>query len=171
MVKAPNIHEVHGDRRSTAYTGVDPGKSGGIAVIQWDGPNGWKLTAYKMPKTERDVWKVFRGIPEAGRVAVIEAVHAMPGNGVAGMFKFGVGYGGLRMALIGTDTPFEAITPRTWQKAFGIIPKKKTETKPQFKNRLLARAQELFPKVELTLATCDAALIALYCKRKHEGTL
>lgn len=172
MVKAPNIHEINADRRNTCYIGADPGQKGGLAIIQWDGDRwGWKLTTYPMPKTERGVWKIFREVPESGRVAIVESVHAMPGNGVSSMFKFGTGYGGLRMALIASDTPFETVTPQKWQKAMGVVPKKKTETKPQFKNRLLARAQELFPKVELTLATCDAALIALYCKRKHEGTL
>jgi Holliday junction resolvasome RuvABC endonuclease subunit len=103
--------------------------------------------------------------------AVIEHVHAMPKQGVSSTFKFGVGYGGLRMALIAASIPFEEVTPRTWQKALGVVVRKKTETKTQFKNRLKAKAQQLFPRESITLKTADALLIAEYCRRKQLGLL
>jgi len=148
-----------------SWIGIDPGKSGGLVKIS---RNQICLTA--MPKTEKDIFEWFTGTLD-NPVAIIEKVHAMPGQGVTSMFTFGMGYGGLRMALIACQIPFEEITPRTWQKAFGIIPRKKTETKTQFKNRLKAKAQQLFPKENITLATCDALLIALFCQRKSEGKL
>jgi hypothetical protein len=103
--------------------------------------------------------------------AVIEKVHAMPGNGVSGMFKFGMSYGGLRMALIAAGIPFEEVQPRAWQKAMGIPPRSKTESGTQWKNRLKAKAQQLYPAEKVTLAVADALLIATYCQRKQEGTL
>jgi hypothetical protein len=84
------------------------------------------------------------------------------------------------MALTSAGIPFEPIRPQAWQKALGITPRKKTESKPDFKNRLRAKAQQLYPSLPLwsepkskgkQLALCDALLIATYCKRKYLGQL
>ena len=75
------------------------------------------------------------------------------------------------MALIAAGIPFEEVIPRTWQKGVGITPRGKGETKTRFKNRLKAKASQLFPKVNVTLATADALLIAEFCRRKRTGTL
>ena len=122
-----------------------------------------------MAATERDVWQIIEGYGPAGMApafAIIEAVHSFPGQGVASSFKFGMGYGGLRMALVAAGIPFEAVSPQKWQKVMGIPPKK-GETKTQHKNRLKARAQELFPSLKITLATSDALLLAAYAQRIH----
>ena len=50
-------------------------------------------------------------------------------------------------------------------------PRLKEESKSQWKNRLKAKAQQLFPKLKITLKTADAILIAEYCRRKREGRL
>ena len=154
------------------YIGVDPGASGGLASLWFDGDADLAFTP--MPATERDVFDWFTGQHDevGGRAfAIIERVHAMPGNGVAGMFKFGMSYGGLRMALTATGIPFEAVEPRKWQKALGIPARNKSETGTQFKNRLKAKAQQLFPETRMTLAVCDAVLLAEYCRRAREGKL
>jgi len=150
------------------YLGIDPGQSGGIAVL---GANG-AHEAWPMPKTERDVWMLLDEniggpISVLDDFALIEAVHSFPGQGVASSFKFGMSYGGLRMALTAAGIPFEEITPQQWQRALGIKPRqrKKGESKTQFKNRLKAKAQQLFPDVKMTLAICDALLIAEVCRR------
>ena len=164
----PNLPKKE-DRR--VYIGIDPGKSGGLAACAWDG----KIVAVKMPATERDVWDWFVQIRGVDCFAVIEKVGGyMPGgrgNIGSAMFNFGASYGGLRMALIAAGIPFEAITPGVWQRALGISPRKKTESKGAWKNRLKAKAQQLFPKLNVTLATADALLIAEYAKRKSTGTL
>ena len=164
------------------YLGIDPGASGGL--VAWD---SWEVVnAVPMSPTESDIWLWLRGV--SGRFnlhgeweghdcqAIIEKVGGYvgdAGNPGSSMFKFGASYGGLRMALIAAGIPFEEVTPQAWQKAFGISPRKKKagESKIQWKNRLKARAQQLFPNMKVTLATADALLIATYCKRKHEGTL
>lgn len=45
------------------------------------------------------------------------------------------------------------------------------ESETQWKNRLKAKAQQLFPQQEVTLATADALLIAEFGRRKRSGTL
>jgi crossover junction endodeoxyribonuclease RuvC len=147
--------------------GCDPGGSGGIAALLGDGKI---VSLAKMPETERDTFELIGDIKggysyDPHFVAYIEAVHSRPGQGVASMFQFGMNYGGLRMALIANDIRLESVTPQKWQKGIGMIPRAKTESKVEWKQRLKARAQELFPGVKFTLSTSDAILIAEYGRR------
>ena len=183
MPRIPKVLTRDDVDRRRLYVGIDPGQSGGIAVLSSDG----SVTTLPMPTTERDVWSIFAGtnIESASSVhAVIEKVHSMPGQGVSSTFKFGVGYGGVRMALIAAGIPFSEVTPQAWMKDLSI-PKRKVgrkvkvrsktgkvvtkvvgaETKGEFKNRLKAMAQQLFPDVAVTLKTADALLIAYHCRR------
>ena len=156
------------------YLGIDPGSSGGIAALRSDGTR----EALKMPKCERDIWtliSMFRVeyVPNSGWVpsfAVVEQVGGfVRGNPRTGssMFAFGQNYGSVRMALIAAGIKFEVVHPATWQKRLGIPPRKKSEDRDQFKRRLKGHAEKLFPKVGVTLATCDALLIAHYAKEVY----
>ena len=146
------------------FIGIDPGQSGGLANLNENNE------VVKMPATEKDIWEWFNE-NKYNSFAVIERVHSMPGQGVASTFKFGKGYGGLRMALIAAQIPFEEVAPRTWQKSFGISPRAKTESKTEFKNRLKAKAQQLFPMIKITLSICDALLIAEFNRRKQKNMM
>lgn len=153
------------------YIGIDPGKSGAIVTLGYSS----SPTIYPMPPSERDLWAIFEPLQALEVVAVLEKVGGYVGdkgaaNGSA-MFNFGQGVGRLEMALTAAGIPYERITPQTWQRKLSVGNKKKGETKRDWKNRLKAHAQRLFPQEQVTLSNCDALLIALYCKRKHEGTL
>jgi hypothetical protein len=151
----------------TFYLGIDPGKSGGIVLLGND-----SVMAVKMPPTMADVGDLLKWLP-ASTVCVLEKVWGHTGTNQPGsrMFNFGQGFGQLEAFLYAYEIPTEEVAPRTWQKALKISPKTKTESDTQWKNRLKAKAQQLFPSEKVTLATADALLIATYCKRKHEGTL
>lgn len=146
------------------YIGIDPGMSGGFAVITPDGVS----KAFKMPKTEHDINRLIAHLTsfDCERHVYLEAVGVMPGNGAVSMFKFGKGYGFLRGCLIANKIPFEDVRPQKWQKGLGVVPrnKKKGETKTEFKNRLKAMAQQKHPELKITLATADAILICEYSK-------
>lgn len=157
------------------FIGIDPGKSGGIAFI-----TNKEVHYTKMPSTERDIWNFFESITSywnntpSDFFAIIEKVHAMPGQGVTSMFSFGQNYGFLRACLIAAEIPFEEVTPRTWQKGLGVPAKKKNAPKKEHKQNLLKKAQQLFPQESIwkeprskgkQLAICDALLIAEYCRR------
>ncbi len=171
-------HESAG--RVQVYLGIDPGASGGLAEI---GVNNGKtyVKMTKMPATERDIWEWIseRGLDGVALgdtvFAVIEQVqgHVGPNQPGSAMFKFGQSYGALRMALIAAQIPFEAIAPSVWQRAFPLSPRGKSESRTSFKSRLKGLAQQLFPKEssKITLATCDALLLADYCRRKQTGVL
>ena len=136
------------------YIGIDPGKSGGIAIIT----PGCVAYAHKMPETDRDLLDLLSEFSADDNRAVLEQVHAMPGQGVTSTFTFGRGYGKLEMALCAALIPFETVTPQKWQKLMGCLTKGD-------KNVSKAAAQRLFPHLKVTHAIADALLIAEYCRR------
>ena len=144
---------------STVYVGVDPGASGGIAVLWPNGPE-----AHKMPATEADLLCLMHDIAirvaeeRMGITGALEKVHSMPGQGVSSSFKFGMGYGGLRMAMLAANIPFRDVQPQAWQRSLGCLT-------GGDKNISKAMAQQLFPSVKITHAIADALLIAEWLRR------
>lgn len=159
-------------RARSAFIGIDPGGSGGLAIV-----GGSKIHYTPMPPDEQDVCKWFtdrfRG-PKPGKwiypIAVIEQVHSMPGQGVSSTFKFGQNYGFLRACLVSHNIRFKAVPPRVWQKALGVPPRGEDETKAQFKGRLKQLAERLYPGNAITLKVSDAILIARYCYLTNNGS-
>lgn len=154
------------------HLGIDPGAAGGLAVINPDG----SVSCRSMPTSDKELWEELRNLAATGEVlAVIEKVGGyIPGSGGnqgSAMFNFGRSTGFVHGCLVAAGIPHEEVAPRTWQKALGLSPRSKEESKPDFKRRLKALAERLHPSVPLTLKTCDALLLATYCMRKHTGTL
>jgi len=137
----------------TLTLGIDPGASGAIAWIGTDGPGVEPLKNM----TERDVLDLLRSLGEAS-ICYIEHVHSMPKQGVASSFKFGMSYGGLRMAVVASGIPLETVSPSVWQGGM------KCRTGGD-KNITKRRAQELFPQIKVTHAVADGLLIAEWGRR------
>jgi len=144
------------------FIGVDPGASGGIAVID---SSCEVIILRSMPDSERDTWELVDSLPH-GRV-LIEKVHAMPGQGVTSMFTFGRNVGLIVGCLTAAELPFEEVTPQKWQAGLSIPKKNQTESHTQFKSRMKNFAQRMFPELHITLKTCDALLIAEYLRRSR----
>jgi len=144
------------------YCGIDPGASGGIAILD---AAGAVVDASAMPETEGDVAEYLREFADRIDMAHIEAVHSFPGQGVASTFTFGVSYGGLRMALKCFRIPFEAVSPMRWQKLIGVAVTEKKDKKRATK----AVAQRLFPNNPWTHKTADAVLLAEHARRIYVG--
>ncbi len=153
------------------YVGIDPGVSGGIAVLS---ESGAVVSAVSMPKTPRDILDalIFTVDPaHHGVRAVIERVSASPQMGVVSAFTFGRGLGGLHMALTAAGITFDEVTPGVWQGAMGV---RQTTGKTSLgtsaakkdKNITKRRAQALFPGVVVTHATADALLLAEFWRRR-----
>ena len=139
--------------------GIDPGASGGIAVLS-DPVEVFPLKNH----TLQDQWAWIK-LTRGPKKAYLESVHSMPRDGVRSAFSFGKSYGNLEAFLVAAEIPFERVTPSVWQREFGLI-KRKGETHTEKKNRHKALAQEMFPSVKVTHAVSDALLIAEYGRRQ-----
>lgn len=146
----------------TWVLGIDPGASGGIAAIT---PDGIRLVT--MPYGDVDKWYSIRNLADFVSYALIEKVGGFQGEAQPGsaMFKFGANYGMMKAFLVAANIPFAEVPPQTWQKGLGIPQRQPGESKSQFKSRLRDTALKLYPKEKITLATCDALLIARYCQQ------
>ena len=147
---------------------IDPGKSGGIAF----GDSRLHFVA-GMPDTETDVVGLLRENIELARansdvpVCVIEKVGGYaggPGQPGSAMFGFGKNVGIIYGALMAWQVRIEEVTPQKWQKALSLGTRTGMEKK-DWKNKLKAEAQRLFPKVAVTLKTADALLIYEYARK------
>jgi hypothetical protein len=153
---------------------VDPGANGGIVTsvpsMEFDLN---RLQAVKMPATEGDVLEVVRGFAreaieqKSEMVAVVESQTGGGGKVQRGMFKFGRGYGFILGVLHTLGIRIELVAPQKWQKELGLGKRDKNAPKTEWKNKLKARAQQLFPAVPVTLATADALLLLEYYRRTN----
>ena len=147
---------------------IDPGKNGGIAIYSID--NNCLIEISKMPDTPLDILNLL-SMYSQNSICYLEKVGGIPGQGGASsMFNFGKGFGHLEMALLCRKISTVEVTPQKWQKALQLgVKGKKSNT--DWKNKLKAKAQQLFPYVgKITLATSDALLILEYARitEKHK---
>lgn len=146
--------------------GMDPGLKGGIVALK----DGEVVAANRMPihKTTKQIdWHYLSGCL-AGikpKLAVIEKVHAMPGQGVTSMFSFGTNYGGLLGVCAGLGIPFVLVRPQEWQKLIlsGI-------DKKHGKGRSRIYCAQRWPGIEPLQrhdGLSDAACMALWLEQTH----
>ncbi len=140
--------------------GIDPGKNGGIAVF-----DGGNIDCGKTPATTADFWHYLAGLDPA--VCFVEKVHSTPQMGVSSAFTFGKSVGIIEAVVIAAGLRLVYVSPQKWQKELGLISKARGLGKgdTEKKNRNKARAQELFPELEVTHAVADALLICEYGRR------
>jgi len=160
-MQIPAPHMNHPDIQRH-YIGIDPGASGGIA---WSSPNGDRSAP--LPKTLGDFREqVFNILGEQGffhaisqSVCYLESppkfVKAIPGSAV---FVMAQSFGRIEGVFAAFKVPTVTVTPQAWQKAHGLGTRGEMTT-TQWKNKLKARAQSLYPEEKVTLATADALLI------------
>lgn len=148
------------------FVGIDPGAQGGFAVI-----TGWRIVeTAKMPDGELALWLYLSALVQRypRSLLCLEKVGGyMPGskgNIGSAMFNFGRNYGALLGMLYALDVQFINPSPAVWQKAVGIEPRGKDESKEDHKRKLRDRAQNLFSDQSITLKTCDAVLLAHYAQ-------
>ena len=113
----------------TRYVGIDPGKSGAIAVLDGYGEIVW---VEDMPVIGGQVsGAVLAGMIDVADpsgpgplqvelVAVVEQVHSMPKQGVASSFDFGKSYGIVLGVLAALQVRTEFVPPTRWKKAMRL---------------------------------------------------
>lgn len=140
---------------------IDPGKNGGIAIFDIQQQQLSQLI--KMPDTPTDILN-FLSVYNTNSVCYLEKVGGLPGMGGSAMFNFGKGYGHIEMALLANKIKTVTVTPQQWQKTLQLGTKGNKST-TEWKNKLKAKAQQLYPQVDkITLATSDALLILEYAR-------
>lgn len=159
--------------------GIDPGKNGGIALLDQEGN---VINVEKMPETPQDLYSslaqlssLVAALDDSQLVVYIEKVGGIPGQGASSAFSFGKGCGHLEMALLALKMKTNDVTPQKWQKLYSVghssITKSTAAEKKEHKLKLKAKAQSLFPSLgkKITNATCDALLIAEYGRKQEVG--
>ena len=145
------------------YIGVDPGKNGGIAIIDSDG-------VIAFPFSEERLLIELDGIAQEYEcICYLEHVHAMPKQGVSSTFNFGMNFGFIQGVLKAYNIPYELVTPQKWKKEFSCTSDKNTS---------IEVCKRLFPNVNLKATErckkdhdgiAEALLIAEYGRRHYNG--
>ena len=97
------------------FAGIDPGKLGGVAVIDQDGQYHF---GFHCPDGPGPMAKAFLDIKEKYPILLtgIEAVHAFPKQGVTSSFNFGAASGYWQGILSALNIPYILVTPIRWQR-------------------------------------------------------
>ena len=175
---------------------IDPGTSGGLAILAPNRipPIGACAMPETMGDICRTFEASIVHANGAGSIrAYIERVSGFAGENHPGsaMFNFGEGYGAIQGMLMALKIPFELVSPQTWQKALGVgtmgrvkanfmglsseqikaekarVAKLNYIASRDWKNRLKATAQQLYPDMVVTLKTSDCLLILEYARRRE----
>ena len=151
--------------------GVDPGISGGLAVVEiTDGAAPVLVECIDIPvvgagaKERVDVAAVCNFIDQHDvQHAFVERTQAMPRQGSSSGFKYGRSVGAIEAAITLSGIPVTIVEPSMW-KRFRRLPGKDKESSRQ-------QALQLFPAAHAELARkkdhgrAEASLIALYGAR------
>lgn len=142
---------------------VDPGLRGawavivdGVASIVGDMPISGEATRCRVAAG------VLAGFMRDAHpdLLIIEAAQAMPGNGSAGMFRYGMAYGAVLAVANVLNIPGELVTPQTWKRHYKLLGQPKEASRQ--------KALDLAPKLASSLSKkrddgrAEALLIGLY---------
>ena len=130
---------------------VDPGLKGGIAVLHHG-----HVSAVPMPLAGKglDLAAIADLIKAASPAwIIVEKVGARPGQGVASMFTFGMGYGSILGIAAALGVPVELVTPQRWK---GVV----LHGTARDKSAAIAYCRRVFPSVPL---------VPPRCKVPHDG--
>ena len=142
------------------YIGIDPGKSGALALLTEDG----QCTV--VPFHEIAYTEILKAASGPSSVCCLEKVGAMPGQGVVSMFNFGHNLGYIEGLLQAFDIPYQLVPPQTWKKEFCVTSDKNTS---------IEVCRKLFPHVCLLPTSrsrkpsdgmAEAMLMAEYARRR-----
>ena len=145
------------------YIGIDPGKSGGVTMIQ-----GNKIKTYKCPQRTEDMAILFSlliGDTSSYDVKLLmERVWARPNNAVRSAFAYGVNNGQWMGIIACHEVPLQTCLPNQWISYYECD---KNLEYQERKRWLKEKAKSLYPNLNITLTTADSILIADYAMKEH----
>lgn len=138
------------------YIGIDPGKTGAVAILD-DKGNYINVLDFG----QEELMSTLIDYAPVVKFAYLEKVHSMPGQGVVSTFSFGENFGWWQGVLGSLGIPYTTIRPQDWMKKYSLQ-KSSASDKPG-----LEVARKLFPEAPLHLKKhhnrADALLIARAC--------
>lgn len=144
--------------------GIDPGKTGAIAVMDDDGI--LCLEQFNVDKYVDVLSYVGQSTSAKDIKVCLEKVGAMPGQGVVSMFNFGHNLGVIEGILSALRIPYQLVPPQTWKKEFSLTGDKA---------KSIEVCKKLFPWVDLRATDrsrkpsdglAEALLMAEYARRR-----
>lgn len=147
--------------------GIDPGKSGGIAVAM----ESWGVTIEKAEKCPKDVLgmsSIINSCTTSGWVdnhkivSYIENVWAFPTDARSAAFKFGVNYGLWHGLLASRNIETFTVVPRLWQRHWEKKEKIELPKDKKKRKHILKEIASNYTDKRVTLYNADAILISLY---------
>lgn len=139
----------------TAILGIDPGKSGAIAMVE-PGVDVWD-----MPATPADLAALLKTFDPAYTRVYLEQAQAMPKQGVSSTFGYGRDFGVILGVLATVGLSHRLVTPAVWKRQMGVTADKSAAR---------AMAQRLFPSASLGRVKdhgrAEALLIAEWGRRQ-----
>lgn len=171
------------------YLGIDPGGSGGLALIS---DRGKFVDFEPMPATCRELLEVLVAFREkAGALytdaatgailpanppvlrGLLEKIQPQPASSRQGAWSakgassFFRNIGHIEMALEVVRIPYDELRAQEWQPLIGL---RYAKGEKRDKNRSKAIVEAVFPTLEnVTHAAADALLLAEVCRRINEG--
>lgn len=138
---------------------IDPGASGGIAWINDDG-----VSAIRMPDTHSEIVTDLRSLKTADAICYVEEVPKFCGKALpaSSIFVMAQNHGVILGAVLALGYELRRVRPQEWQAGLGSS---KRQHGAGWKRFLKGRAQELYPMLQVTLATADALLMLDYARR------
>lgn len=152
----------------TAFIGIDPGQTGGLALVS---AKGELLDVQRMPVYDAEVSGLllsallhdWRDMSQDACRVVIEQVNSMPGQGVSSTFKFGKSFGIALGVVQALGLPMERVRPQQWKQMFTLIGKDKDASRGKATEIWPSMAERWSRKADNGLT--DAALLAEYGRR------
>lgn len=145
----------------TIYMGIDPGATGGIAILgpAWPEPHSYHSFE---KSTLGDTVTLLMNWRFHEVHAILERQQAMPRQGVSSTFKLGQAYGEIRGVLTALGFRFVEVRPTVWKRGMGVSSDKESSR---------AMAQQLWPEVGFARVKdhnkAEAYLLAEYGRRMN----
>jgi len=167
------------------YLGVDPGVTGGFAVLDVHDDGRQELAVHATPcnwvqvgsgkRRRYDVWRLDDAL---GRVIVarpislayLELQSARPRQGMASTFYTGVGFGLWQALLTARAVPYALVPPPRWRALVGLASQPK-QAKKAVKQGVRLAACRRFPAVPINLDQADAVMLAVAAALEHRDRL
>lgn len=168
------------------YVGIDPGKNGGVVVLD---NNKNCLGTYEIPKIGNDIdlngfYEIFEKIKSQALNSIAkihvctESVHAIFGSSAQSTFSFGYVVGIIDMLIISNKLPYSKIQPKEWQKNIWLESEIEREPdkigltktiKGKIKTKVvsLKAAKRLFPEVNFYPELKNGK----FAKNPHDGII